>query len=105
MHIINIIYIFVQKNIKTKMKNNIYIRLFFIFLKKNNAYSEYTRLITKSKNDAYYEGVKSFLENAYPEQFIFGAFSWPSVDWAHLHRDWKKLINQFNICHKCKIRL
>ena len=81
-----------QKNIKTRMKNNIYIRLFFIFLKENNAYSEYTRLITKSKNDAYHKGVKSFLVNEYPEDFILGAFSWPSADWAYLDRNWKKLI-------------
>lgn len=76
------------------MKKEMYIALFIKFLKENNVYSEYKELWENNKTVGGILDIKKWLFKANTHNYLYSAFSWPSVRWCSLHNRWLRLIEK-----------
>ena len=75
------------------MKQEIYIKFFVRFLKKENVYNDYIRF-WKSYNGKKYKNIQEWVMMTHHTSFISGAFAWSSEVWPKLHRKWTIIASQ-----------
>ena len=82
--------------------NNIFIPLFWEFLRKKGIHNNFSISFNRTEQDSWrsetfvnYNDVTTYLENTNPAYFIQHAFSWMSdrsVDWCTIHLEWQEEI-------------
>ena len=75
------------------MEQEIYIKLFVRFLKKENVYNDYIRL-WESYSGKKYKNIQEWAMMTDPTSFISGAFVWTSEVWPKLHKKWTPIARQ-----------
>lgn len=83
-------------NDKTKLlykNNSITYKIFVRFLKEENVYTEYIRLVNKCH--CHNKGVMYHLLNTNPYQFISGGFVWENMKWSFISVKWRKIYLKF----------